>query len=106
MGTPHRGSDVAFWTDFLARALHIAQFGAGTNKNLVSSLKKNSRLLSDISDQFVERSANLQIRTFYEMEKLDYMNILVCWYNYHVIDQYMLSCLSDRGQNFSIPEPF
>lgn len=77
MGTPHRGSDVAFWTDFLARALHVAQFGAGTNKNLVSSLKKDSRLLSDISDQFVERSANLQIRTFYEMEKLDYMNILI-----------------------------
>lgn len=78
MGTPHRGSSAASWTEFLARALHAAQLGTGTNTDLLSVLKKNSRTLSDITRQFIERGANLQIRTFYETEFLEYMNCLVC----------------------------
>jgi protein SERAC1 len=77
LGTPHRGSDVASWTDFLARALHIAQLNTGTNKNLVSALKKDSETLSEISRQFVQRGANLEIRSFFETELLEYMNCLV-----------------------------
>ena len=77
MGTPHRGSDVAYWTDVVARALHILQLGMGTNGNLLLALKKNSPILSKISQEFVERATGLQIRTFYEVEVLDYMNCLV-----------------------------
>lgn len=77
MGTPHRGADVAYWTDFLARALYSAQLGTGTNSRLLPDLKKNSKTLSDISSQFVERGSSLQIRTFYEIEKMDYTNVLV-----------------------------
>jgi hypothetical protein len=77
MGTPHRGADVAYWMDFLARALYSAQFGMGTNKKLLPGLKKNSKTLSDISRQFTDRGRDLQIRTFYEREKMDYTNVLV-----------------------------
>ncbi|KAH0537658.1 hypothetical protein FGG08_005571 [Glutinoglossum americanum] len=77
MGTPHRGSDVAFWTDFLARVLHTVQLGTRTNKELVSALKRDSKVLSDISHQFTDRGANLQIRTFYETELFEYMNCLI-----------------------------
>jgi hypothetical protein len=77
LGTPHRGSDIAFWTEFLAHTLHIAQFKTGTNKNLVTALKKDSKSLSEISSQFVQRGANLEIITFFETELLGYMNCLV-----------------------------
>jgi hypothetical protein len=78
MGTPHRGSNVVSWTDFLARALYAIQVGTGTNKDLLSILRRDSKVLSDISRQFIDIGAKLQIRTFIETELLEYMNCLVC----------------------------
>ncbi|KAH7261549.1 hypothetical protein BKA59DRAFT_409635, partial [Fusarium tricinctum] len=75
MGTPHRGAGVAFWGDFLARALFVADLGLMGNPRLLSDLKKNSPILADISQQFAHRGKDLQIRTFYEREK--YKNTLV-----------------------------
>ena len=73
-GVPHRGSDVAYWADFAANVLNASKLGA--NANFVHSLKQNSKALSDISQQFIERAANTKmIYTFYELEKLH--NILV-----------------------------
>jgi len=77
MGTPHRGSNIALWTNILACFLHTIQLGTGTNVDLLSLLRRESSTLSDISRQFVERGESLQIRTFYETEMLDYMNCLV-----------------------------
>ncbi|KAH0559684.1 hypothetical protein GP486_003804 [Trichoglossum hirsutum] len=77
MGTPHRGSDIAHWAGFAARALRAAQIGTGTNNNLLRALEEKSRTLLDISQQFVDRGATLQIRTFYEIEKLGFMNCLI-----------------------------
>ncbi|KAL8654315.1 MAG: hypothetical protein Q9226_003490 [Calogaya cf. arnoldii] len=77
LGTPHRGSDVAYWMGFVARAFQTAQLGTGTNSKLLEALEKNSSTLSNISQEFVERGAGLKIRTFYETEKMDYMNSLV-----------------------------
>ncbi|KAI9775820.1 MAG: hypothetical protein M1839_000871 [Geoglossum umbratile] len=70
MGTPHRGSDVAYWGNFLSCMLRIAQLGLKGNNNLLVDLKQNSKALSDISQQFIERGKLLQIRTFYEIERL------------------------------------
>jgi hypothetical protein len=77
-GVPHRGSDVAFWGSFAANLLKITQLGFGTNTRFVEALKRNSETFADISQQFIERAANLPIRTFYETEKL--LNQLVCRY--------------------------
>ena len=77
IGTPHRGSDVAYWAGFLARALHALQFSTSTNNSLLPTLERNSKQLSDVSQQFIERGTGLQIRTFYEKEKLPYMSCLV-----------------------------
>lgn len=68
---------MAYWIGFVTRALHTAQLGTGTNSKLLGALEQNSSKLSDISQEFVERGAELQIRTFYETEKLSYMNSLV-----------------------------
>ena len=73
-GVPHRGSDVAYWANFGANVLNASQLGA--NANFVHSLKKNSEAFLKISQQFIERAADLKtIYSFYELEKLH--NILV-----------------------------
>ena len=77
MGTPHRGADVASWAKFAAQALRALQMGTATNKSLVSDLRKNSKTLAQISQQFVERGSALRIKTFYEGNKMDYMKCLV-----------------------------
>ena len=69
-GVPHRGSDVAYWATFAATLLKYGQIGFGTNVTYVASLQRNSQTFADISQQFVERSSNISIRTFYETEKM------------------------------------
>jgi hypothetical protein len=69
-GVPHRGSDLAYWKNFAATILKVAQLGFGTNKNFVKPLRRNSAVFSEISQQFIERGADLQIRTFYETYKI------------------------------------
>ena len=77
LGTPHQGTNVAFWANLVARALHTAQLGKGTNPELLGALEADSGTLSCISQEFVELGAKLQIRTFYETEKMDCMDSLV-----------------------------
>lgn len=69
-GVPHRGSDVAYWGLYAANLLKYAQLGFGTNTKFVEALDRNSHEFADICDQFIERGANLKIRTFYETEKM------------------------------------
>ena len=80
MGTPHRGANAAAWAKFAAYALRALQMGTATNKSLVSDLRKNSKTLAQISQQFVERGSTLRIKTFYEGNKTDYMNCLVFYF--------------------------
>lgn len=70
LGTPHRGSDLAWWATFAAEIIRTVQLGMGTNTHYVSALKRNSTEFANISQQWVERSENLQIRTFFETERL------------------------------------
>ena len=98
MGTPHRGADAAAWADFAAQALRALQMGTGTNTSLVSDLRKNSKTLSQISQQFVERGSALKIKTFYEGKKMDYMNCLVFFPGIKDVRNTALTrCHLDRG---------
>jgi hypothetical protein len=71
-GVPHRGSNAAipYWGEFAARLVKIGSFGFATNTRYLQKLQNNSSAFSAISAQFVERAAPLQIRTFYESEKM------------------------------------
>lgn len=70
MAVPHRGADIAFWAAFAARLLRDAQLGFAGNPAYVNALQRNSRTCANISRQFVGRSTNLSIRTFFETEKM------------------------------------
>ena len=70
LGVPHRGADSAYWGKFAADLLSIPQLGFSGNTNFLNALKSNSPTLADISQQFIERSSQLEIRTFFETEKV------------------------------------
>ncbi|KAH0536549.1 hypothetical protein FGG08_006579 [Glutinoglossum americanum] len=70
LGVPHRGSDAAYWGTFAANLLKLAKPGININTKFLEALQRNSAVFAEISQQFVERGASLQIRTFYETEKL------------------------------------
>lgn len=76
-GTPHRGSPAASFGVIFASILKISTLGTNTNSKLVSQLKENAETLLAINSSFVDRSKNLDIISFYEMEKMDYMQRLV-----------------------------
>ncbi|RDW56552.1 hypothetical protein BP6252_14102 [Coleophoma cylindrospora] len=69
-GTPHRGSDAAYWATYAAKIFKILQAGRGTNTSFVSALQKNSPEFANISQQWIERALQLIIRTFYKTERL------------------------------------
>lgn len=69
-GTPHRGSDAAYWAAYVTRVLSVIQLGRGTNQAFVSALKPNSETFSNISEQWIERADQLRIRSFYETLRL------------------------------------
>ncbi|KAK9774282.1 putative Ankyrin repeat protein [Seiridium cardinale] len=77
MGTPHRGSGLAQWGSILGSMLRAASVGNSTNSQLTKDLEENSRVLSVISESFIDRGQDLKIYSFYETEKLDYLNTLV-----------------------------
>lgn len=67
---PHRGADSAYWASFATRLLKYGQLGFGTNSAYVDALKRKSTTFKDISAQFIQRAAALQIRTFFETEMM------------------------------------
>ncbi|KAI9855703.1 MAG: hypothetical protein M1813_009665 [Trichoglossum hirsutum] len=75
-GVPHRGADTAYWLNFAASILKVAQLGTGTNTNYLAPLQRNSAAFADISQQFIERGGPLQIRTFLEGEKTSGLKIV------------------------------
>lgn len=79
-GTPHRGSDLAYWATFAATLANVVQLGRNTNTTYVKGLKENSKEFAHIAQQWIERGSKLQIRTFYETER--YNGMLVCLKNF------------------------
>jgi hypothetical protein len=69
MGTPHRGSDVAFWGKVFGTMADV--FTAGSIRTqLLQDLQPKSSCVGEICLQFVERSQYLRIFTIYERLKI------------------------------------
>jgi hypothetical protein len=69
MGTPHRGSDAAYWGRILGRLADIP-FVAEIRNDLLRDLAPKPTVLGNICDRFVERAIPLQIITVYERVKM------------------------------------
>jgi hypothetical protein len=76
-GTPHRGSALAGWSTLLSNVAVVASFGTKTNKGLSKDLQSQSFALQEISKSFVDRAKKLQIVSFYETDKMDFLNCRV-----------------------------
>ncbi|KAJ6002935.1 hypothetical protein N7451_005482 [Penicillium sp. IBT 35674x] len=76
-GTPHAGSSLATFGEILASIIRISSIGTNTNATVVANLKNNSETLWQIARSFVDRGKGLRIVTFYETEKMPYMNRLI-----------------------------
>ncbi|KAL7808190.1 hypothetical protein V8C26DRAFT_423602 [Trichoderma gracile] len=77
LGTPHRGSDLAYWDSIGTRIVRVATLGLTTNTKLSKDLKVDSEMLKRISDSFAYRGATYQIRSFYETEFMPGLNCCV-----------------------------
>lgn len=76
MGTPHRGSDMAFWTTVIGKMADIFTLGS-IRTQLLQDLQPKSACLGMICSQFVERAQSLRIFTFYERLRIHGMPELV-----------------------------
>lgn len=93
LGTPHRGSDIAFWNKTVGKIADFALFD-GIRTDLLKTLEPKSIELGDICSMFVERAVPLQIFTIYERIKMKGLpdlvrnNTLNVFYSTH----YFLGC--------------
>ncbi|KAI9773876.1 MAG: hypothetical protein M1840_006102 [Geoglossum simile] len=76
-GTPHRGADSAYWCSIFSNLLKTASLGVHTQSNLPKDLELQSRALREISKAFVDRAKDLRIFSFYETDKMDFLNCRV-----------------------------
>ena len=76
MGTPHRGSDMAFWTTVFGKMADTLTLGS-IRTQLLQDLQPKSACLGTICSQFVERAQSLRIFTFYERLRIKGMPGLV-----------------------------
>jgi hypothetical protein len=75
LGTPHRGSDVAFWGDMLARIAYVSLLNPASG--YIKDLRNNSSLLMDVSEDFRSIASQYRIISFYEADKLPRINSVV-----------------------------
>lgn len=68
LGTPHRGSKVADLGKILSTIVNSLTLSAAIRSPLLNDLRSKSGVLQTISRQFVMRSKDLQIISFYETE--------------------------------------
>ncbi|RKL37927.1 hypothetical protein BFJ72_g7387 [Fusarium proliferatum] len=69
LGTPHRGSDVAFWGSLLAKLADVVTLGS-IRTQVLEDLKRKSDMLGAICSQFIERSESLhRIFSIYERQR-------------------------------------
>jgi hypothetical protein len=76
MGTPHRGSDAAFWGKFFGSIADVLTLGS-IRTQLLQDLQPKSSCLGNICSQFVERAQSLRIFTIYERLRIKGMPALV-----------------------------
>lgn len=73
-GTPHRGSSLANWSTVLSNIASCASLGTKTNWKLSQNLQPESEVLQEISKSFIDRAKDLHIISFYETDKMDFLN--------------------------------
>jgi len=78
MGTPHSGSNIAFWGSIAANLLHTVSLGTSTNKGLLKVLHRNSLFLENVSRFFKLFCQDLQVLSFYELERFRGLSCRVC----------------------------
>ena len=76
MGTPNRGSDMAFWATVFGKMADILTLGS-TRTQLLQDLQPKSAWLGAICSQFVERAQSLRIFSFYERLRIKGMPELI-----------------------------
>ena len=76
-GTPHHGSDLAFWDHAGTLLVRAATLGYSTNVQLSKDLKIDSEMLRRISESFAYRGAKMKFRSFYETELMKGLNCRV-----------------------------
>jgi len=74
MGTPHGGSDIAFWASYAGNLINAVSLGTRTNKDLLRVLRKDSAFLGSLSQKFILQSKFMHILSFYETEKFAMLN--------------------------------
>ncbi|OAL46969.1 hypothetical protein IQ07DRAFT_516802, partial [Pyrenochaeta sp. DS3sAY3a] len=93
LGTPHRGSDVAFWSKTVEKIVNFELLDANRT-DLLKTLEPKSIELGDICSMFVERAVPLQIFTIYERVKMkelpDLVRIIIVMTAAH--DLFLLGC--------------
>jgi hypothetical protein len=57
--------------------IKVASLGTRTNAKLLDELRSRSEILQDISKSFVDRGRDLVIFSFYETDKMEYLNCKV-----------------------------
>jgi hypothetical protein len=77
LGVPHRGADLAYWAQLPAHIIKYGSLGFTGNPRFLSSLKKSSPEWMQISKLFVHRGTQLNIRTFFETDKLGNMIVSI-----------------------------
>lgn len=82
LGVPHRGADLAYWARLPAQILPYISLGFRGNSKFLESLSSKSADWMRISRDFVHRAISLQIRTFYETDRLGNVIVSVAIY-YH-----------------------
>ena len=91
-GTPHKGSAIASWSTSLSNILRAASLGTSTNKQLSTDLESNSRVRGEISKSFIERGKRLEIFSFYEVDKMEFLNCMVCLIKKTQVNSCILIC--------------
>lgn len=70
LAVPHRGADLAYWKMIPARIIkHLSLSFAGNTQSL-RSLERDSEIWRVISHSFVQRGKRLNIRSFYETQRM------------------------------------
>ena len=75
--TPHKGSAMASFATVLGQVMKCASLGANTNTILLKDLQQHSPKLEQVSNTFLQLAGKLRIVSFYELNKMDYMNSVV-----------------------------
>ena len=77
MGTPHRGSDLTFWSRIFGSLANLLTLNSAVQTRLLTDLQPKSDTLGGICSQFVERVKGLKIFTIYERLEIKGLSNLV-----------------------------